>query len=405
MKVLSSFIKLSGRERVGVLIGFLLVESTIAMFPSVGSLYYVFLLGALLYLLLKGRISGGSFMMVGLYIACLCSIWVNDIPAFFQPYQRFAIFLLLTLLVSPTIYNYTFTLFRIQTFVTILKLLRYVIIVSAIYGLMGGGYKFVYFQGITNHSMLLGPFAALSVIFCVYHILITKQNKKKLVLDSAFLLSALFCLLQAASRTAFLATIVSVVLFLAIYLRNKLGKYIRIIITISLLLIFTFPVWGRYADKLVMKNQSEASELNVDSRSELWEQRLVEFNSSPFFGIGFSSVSTNASMGNIFSQDGKVETGSSWLSILSMIGLFGFFVFVAVYVFAIWRVWKMWYRSPMLCGFLMAILCFWAIHMVAEGYILAAGSPLAMCVWLTLGVVYGVANDQGLFKTLQQKLA
>ena len=118
-KYISAFYALSGVDRVGLLIGFLLVENNISMLPNVGPLYYGFMLLALLYLLKKEQLAIGSLSMVGLYFVCIVSIWINDVPEFFQPYQRFMTFLLITLLVSPVLYNNAFVRFRSQVFVTI----------------------------------------------------------------------------------------------------------------------------------------------------------------------------------------------------------------------------------------------------------------------------------------------
>lgn len=403
--VLYRFIESSEVERVGMLIAFLLVENNITFLPNVGPLYYLFMLIALLFLLLKQQSSCGSLLMLGLYIACILSIVNNDIPAFFQPWQRFFTFLLITALVSPTIYNETFVRFKTQSFITIVRLLQYVIFASAIYGLMGGGYKFKYFQGITNHSMILGPFAAICTLFCVLQLLAHPDKKKLKIRYGVLLLVALFCLLQAASRTAFLATIVAVMVFLAVYYRNALGRYMKIVIAICVMLFLTFPVWSRYTDKLESKNMGNIAELNINSREEHWEQRWIEFKSSPFIGIGFSVVSTTSRTGSTFSQDGKVETGSSWLSLLSMTGLFGFLAFLAVFVNGLRKAWNLWAETPLLSGFLIAILCFWILHMMAEGYIFAGGNSLAFCVWLTLGTVYGIASNNQIAHELQQKLA
>lgn len=408
MNIFSSFFERPGVEKAGMLIGFLLVENNIALLPNVGSLYYAFMLSALLYMLLKERISFGIFAMLGLYVTCLLSIWINDVPAFFQPYPRFFTFLMITLLVSPAINNDALTRFRTQVFVTILWLLKYVIIASVIYALMGGGYhRFVYFQGVTNHSMMMGPFAALCSLFCVYRLLANscdKQDKKEKIHYGVILLFALFCLLQAASRTAFLGTLASIAMFLAVYYRDQLGKYLKIVVAICVVLALSFPIWSRYMDRLEMKNQG-STELNINSREVHWMQRLNEFQSSPFWGIGFASVSMSANEGSTFSLDGKVESGSSWLSVLSMTGLFGFLGFLSIFLIVLKRAWRMWYDTPLLSGFLIAMLCFWALHMMAEGYIFAGGNSLAFCVWLTLGVIYGVTGNKDLAYELQQKLA
>lgn len=388
-----------------MLIGLLLVENNITMLPNVGSMYYVFLLAALLYMLPKERISFGVFSMLGLYAVCLISLWVNDVPSVFQANFRFLTFLLTTSLTSPMICNDAFTRFRSQAFVTILSLLKYVVIASFVYALMGGGYfRGGYFQGVTNHSMMMGPFAALCALLCVYRLLANSYDKKGKMWYGIILLSSLFCLLQAASRAAFLAAIASMVVFFTVYYRDRMGKFVKTVAVVGVVLVLAFPLWGRYMNKLEQKNANE-TQLNVDSRKGHWEQRVKEFRSSPFWGIGFSAVSTTAHGGSTYGKDGKVESGSSWLSVLSMTGVFGFAAFLAVFLVVLKRAWEVWYDTPLLSSFLVAILCFWAMHMMAEGYIFAGGNSLAFCVWLTFGVVYGVTNNKELAYELQQKLA
>lgn len=407
MNFYSSFIERSGIERAGMLIGFLLVENNITMLPNVGAMYYAFLLLALLYMLLKERVVFGTLSMLGLYATCLVSIWINDVPAFFQPYSRFLTFLLVTVLVSPLICNDALTRFRSQVFVTIMSLLKYVIIASFIYAMMGGGYFRTgggYFQGVTNHSMLMGPFAALCALLCVYRLMANSYDRKQKMYYVLILLFSLFCLLQAASRTAFLGAIASMAVFFAVYYRHQLGKYLKTVVIVGVVLAFSFPIWGRYMDKLQEKN-SNKTELNVSSRETHWKQRIKEFHSSPFWGIGFSTVDVTAQKGSTFSSTGGVETGSSWLSILSMTGVFGFAAFLTVFLVVLRRAWKVWNDTPLLSAFFVAILCFWAMHMMAEGYIYAGGNSLAFCVWLAFGVIYGVTNNKELAYELQQKLA
>jgi len=399
------FRQASGIEKTGILIGFLLVENNITMLPNVGSLYYLFMLLALVYVQSRETISCDSYAMLGLYLACSLSILGNNIPEFFHPWERLATFILITALVSPTITSDAFTQFRTRTLLTIVQLLQYVVIASFIYALMGGGYTRIYFQGVTNHSMMMGPFAALSVLYCICHFLTRTKGRKVKWWYGVSLLCSLFCLLQAASRTSFLSTILSVIVFLSVYYRNAIGKYIRVVAAASLVLVLTYPIWRGYMDKLQMKNQGQISELSVNSREDHWKQRLAEFKSNPINGIGFSSIDTDASsMGSNFGQDGKVETGSSWLAVLSMTGLTGFAFFIVVFAFAFKKAMNLWYGFPLLSAFLIANLCFWICHMMAEGYILAGGNSLAFCVWLTLGVIYGVSNNEYYASKLQQKL-
>ncbi len=396
--------RLLGPEKVGVLIGIILVANNISFIPGVASIYYLVMLAALIYVFVKSTSVRVSGVMGWLYVACILSLVFNDIPSFFNPYPRFITFFMMTILVSPFIVSDAFTRFRSQAFVTILVLLQYVIAGSVLFRLAGRGYEHGYFQGITGHSMMMGPFAAMSVLFGIYQLLARQHTGKKKIAYYLLILGSLFCLLQAASRTAFIACLLSVMVFLGIYNRKNPGKYIKTVCGAVVLLLLTFPLWGRYMDKLLEKNQGDATELSIDSRKVHWLERVDEFCSSPIIGIGFATVDTSNEEGSTFSDDGKVEAGSSWLCALSMTGIIGFIGLFMVFITSFLKTWKLWHYTPLLSGFLISMQCFWFFHMMAEGYIYAGGSSLFFCVWLLLGVMYGISNNKHFAYELQDKL-
>ncbi len=391
-------------EKCGILIGCVLIANNIAFIPSIGAIYYLIMMIVLLLMLYKSskmRVSGG---MIWLYITCIISIILNDVPTFFHPYMRFGSFFMMTALLSPFVVSVTFTRFRIQTFATIMGLLQYVIVGSILFRIIGLGYEKGYFQGITNHSMVLGPFATLSALFCIYQLLANHKNRKRKIFYFSLLACSLFCVLQAASRTAFIGCIVSIFIFLLIYYHRNFPKYVKLMISIGCVLVLTFPLWQQYLDKLLEKNRGASSELSMDSREAHWNQRIKEFKYSPIIGIGFASVNSNSQEGSTFSDDGKVETGSSWLCILSMTGLCGFAGMLILYISSFVKLWRLRYDTPLLSSFLIAVLCFWVLHMIAEGYIYAAGSVLFFCVWLLIGIVYGISRNKQFAYELQYKL-
>ena len=157
-------------------------------------------------------------------------------------------------------------------------------------------------------------------------------------------------------------------------------------------------------DKLEEKNNGDTS-LSFDSRAVYWQTRVEEFESSPLIGIGFSSVDIDNEKGSNFNaESGQVESGSSWLSALSMTGLLGGLALVSVFVSAIAKAWKLWTYTPLLSSFLISLSVFWIFHMMAEGYIFAGGSTMAFCVWILLGIIYGVSENKELAYELQRKL-
>lgn len=396
----------SGIEKAGILIGVMLIANNIDFLPSIAPLYYVFLILAFIFIYVKEYVECGSKAMIGLYLVCALSIIVNNVPTFFHPWGRLFTFILLTLLVSPTVQSNAFVEFRSSIVATILYLLQIVIFASFLYGITGGGYKHIYFQGITTHSMMIGPFAGMTIMYCTLKILSNQHNRTQIIFNSTLIICAAFCLLQAASRTAFIGTLISLLVMLSSFYRHSIGKYFKIVIILIIALSFTSPLWSGYLDKITQKNQGKETSLSVDSREDHWNQRISEFEKSPLFGIGFSSVDTsNLSVGSTFDvENGRVETGSSWLSILSMTGLFGFLIFLGIYMNALKKAWQMNTHSSLLSSLFTALLSFWLIHMVAEGYIFAGGNSLAFLVWLTIGTIYGISNDYEQIQQLQNQL-
>ena len=64
----------------------------------------------------------------------------------------------------------------------------------------------------------------------------------------------------------------------------------------------------------------------LDSRSNLWDDRLREFTNYPIFGVGFAEI--DIIHDNNYTKDGVIELGSSWLGLLSMLGIVGYFIHV-----------------------------------------------------------------------------
>lgn len=398
-------IKKTGSERLGIFIGLILILNNISFVPSLASVYYAIMFISLLFLLFQSRNIQINGIMIWLYIACIVSILLNKVPNLFHPYQRFVSFFIMSILLSPFMISDTLTRFRTQAFTTILYLLQYVIILSVIFRIFGQGYDKGYFQGITTHSMMLGPFSALCTLYCILQILNGPPGKIKKIFYWVLVALSLFCLLQAASRTAFIAGIVSALVFLTVFYKDNIGRYFKRIVVLAVILVVSFPLWDQYLDKLQEKNEGGTTTLSLNSREIYWQTRIREFESSPFFGIGFASVDIDNTEGSTFNAaDGKVESGSSWLSSLSMTGIFGFLALAIIFITAFVKAWRLWQDTPLLSSFFISMLCFWVLHMMAEGYIYAGGSSMFFCVWILLGIIYGVSSNKELAYEFQYKL-
>jgi hypothetical protein len=168
----------------------------------------------------------------------------------------------------------------------------------------------------------------------------------------------------------------------------KVSRFMNLAILIVVAGALTYPVWSKYTTGVVEKNEGSIRAGGItSSREEHWEYRWREFKSSPIIGIGFSSIKE----GTVDLETGVVETGNSWLAILSMTGILGFAAFFTVFSGAARRI-KLYILkadAPSYC-FVGALLAFYAIHMIAEGYIFGAGNFLFFNLWLTIGMAYAI---------------
>lgn len=230
------------------------------------------------------------------------------------------------------------------------------------------------FGGLTYHSMILAPLAALGAIFSAY-IAITHSKKWPWALVVFCMGSVLF----AASRAALMAGLIGLMVLIArIY--KRFSKSFAVLVTACLLLMATYSYWGEALSGVLEKNRGNTEYIDLSSRQSKWDSRLDEFQSSPIYGVGFCAVALNHT--NDYNKEGGIEPGSSWLSVLSMTGLVGGFFVFAIFYGALKNVAKHKDREGAL---LMALLSFIAVHMLAEGYMFSGGSLLCMITWLIIG--------------------
>lgn len=117
------------------------------------------------------------------------------------------------------------------------------------------------------------------------------------------------------------------------------------------------------------------------SRENLWANRMAEMTESPMIGQGFRQMPYSASQFDYFghaAEQGREESGSSWLYLFSTLGIAGGVIMLVIYVLALMR------SLATSATLLAALLVMWGVHMCAEGYLFAAGSPLCVMTWLCI---------------------
>ncbi|MDD2539599.1 MAG: O-antigen ligase family protein [Desulfuromonadaceae bacterium] len=253
------------------------------------------------------------------------------------------------------------------------------------------------FTGVTTYSMLLAPMAAISVLICANYA-ITRRS----LLFACLSIASLFPCLLAGSRAALLALAVAFIVLIGILSYRKSSA--SIIVLMAMLLLAGFTVF-EFSDDLSIDNNTYTNTIIqkglTNTREKLWKARWQEFNENVFVGVGIgmgkgeeeAGVQKDAS-GNI-----NVEPGSSYLALLSMTGILGSFGFLLVIVALLRIVFFLGSTSfqDIYLTEAFVVLIFLLINMVAEGWILAVGSPFCLLFWLNLGRIWDLAKQKAYY--------
>lgn len=358
--------------------------------------YYGIIATVLLLILLGGRGTKFSGITAWLLLAALLSISLNDVPSLFKSEQRLTAFFIVVLCVGPFFFNAFSNTVRNYIFSFLNNLILLFTVFSFIFYILKLPISKFYadlWQGLFNHSLMMGALAGISVLLSTYLLFESKNRRPFLFREKSIVLISIaisfFSLVLSASRVAIVATLLGFLFFFYRLYKNQLTKIVKYIM-LSLAIIFgTFPVWSTYTQTLQKKvlTSEEKGDL-VSSRRLYWNARIEEFISSPIVGIGFASVDVNSGRNDFNKETGVVEPGSSWLSILSMIGIVGFLPVLIIFVSA-FKILRAQPEHFLINTLHLSILVFFIVHMIAEGYFLASGSFLFFYVWLLLGVIMG----------------
>ena len=232
-----------------------------------------------------------------------------------------------------------------------------------------------WFSGLTRMSMILAPVSGLSALY-----LLNKTLKNKSIIYGLLTIPCIGSVLFSASRAGFIATLGGILVMLY-YITQRNRKIFKKIITLFVLLAISFPIWESALSPVKQKQEGHFEDSVFDSREGKVQARFAEFVSSPLWGVGFCAQDINGK--DYYNKEtGTIEPGSSWLALLSMSGIVGFFLFLRLAIASFKIV--MCYADDS-SFWLLGALVFFFIHMIAEGYIFASGSPTSCLLWLVLG--------------------
>lgn len=376
------------KNKWAILFGVIAISPAIGAIPNTQPLYYATM--ALMVCVLFFYTSRISLEMLGFLMACCLSIICAHPSDIFQSWMRLGLFILVAFSASPLLQSTRLCEFRLVVLTTMIKLCVIISVLSFFCYFLGINFmtdtydigyqnKTSLFGGLTRQSMLLGPMSGVAMIYCGYRGLLTKSYW--------YWIAVVFCgacLLFTSSRSAFLASIVGLLLCLY-HLSPTKTKFIKIVLRVAVVGTIIFTLWDTPIEGLISKHTGNVEMGSATaSRDAKWENRLSEFYSSPIWGVGFAACNPNY-IDDYSPHSGTVEPGSSWLAVLSMTGLLGFVAFCVIMSRALVRVWRCKLKEASLY---IGILTFICLHMLAEGYIVAGGSQLCVIAWLIISCCY-----------------
>jgi len=384
------------KNKLSYLIAFAALNQALSFLPMIPQAFYYLIMALGFIFVLAKKPVKVNFLVFLFIIAAITSLLVNDVPPLFSANERLLIFVLISSVAGPLLNSPNIFLFRNQIFCVINRILILLSALSFVTYLLGIAFPWSgtgASSGFFNHSLMLGPLAAVSLLILVY----IKIDFMKLRMDIKYkkyinllILLVFLALLVSSSRSSILGFGAGLLFLIYKINQNKFGKLISAIFKIVLIMLISSPIWFSYTEGIRQKMEYSDSQGGLaSSRNAHWDARLYEFNSSPLFGIGFATADIKSPLAiGINEQTGGLEPGSSWIAILAMTGVFGFVVIVLLFVYLFVFLWRD-KNNLSKSGILGALLLFFGLHMGAEGYFLAAGSFLFFYIWLLLGVILG----------------
>lgn len=332
-----------------------------------------------------------NIWMLIIVLFAFISLIVNELDPKFNAPLRLFLWILVISTIGPLLFNSALIKFRNKLLKSFLKSFYITGAISTFFWLLnlpvlGEGI----FTGLFIQSMILAPVASIGALY-VFQLFINEEKRiKKNLYLILFLLNTMSVIL-AASRGALIAFILGFVI-LIIFVEFRFKRVILISLSTSLFLVLSF----NEPTELFNKNNSLLNNLYdkglKNSRDQLWDSRINEFYSSPIFGIGFATQTANYEFQEI-DEKGRIEPGSTYLMILAMTGSFGFIAFL-IFMFKALSNKYFFYRITKTDVSYSAILGFFLVHFLIEGYIFSSGSLMGLVFWLLLGVTYPYSNNQ-----------
>ena len=354
---------------------------------------YAFLILAAALTFLAGGRMNFDYRCILFIGAAILSIVSNDIPYFFKPWQRFALFGLLMVSCSPLINGPRINKVRRQMFMGGLWAMGGIAIWSFFGRFTGQGQYLTGivngYMGVTGHPNFLGFFVMMTMVWMAALFFRCTKPQEQAIVSGAWV-ACLIVLLMSASRTSTACGLIGTVAAVYLRLQNRASSLISVYAVLVALAIMAWPVLAPYTGAMMKKNMNfdDTDSMIAASRGGIWDLRQAEIAESPWVGVGAYSCDIHLPYADVYYNQGTgtIELGSSYLGMMSQCGWIGFIAFMLIIVTVGWKAWKYATRERTPYAQLLVSLCAaLAAHMVFEGYAMTAGAIQCVILWMVIG--------------------
>lgn len=379
---MTSLISTVKKEALYYFLAFCLISNAIMFIPNRMSFYMVGIALLIFYAIKYYKTSKIGYIFIIFYGMCFLSSTINLVFNY-----RLFLFACIIFFTTPITSSKRIMHFR-EKFIFSSLMIFPILTIASLYCYYAGinmmsreeGDVSWDFSAFFPHSMWLAAAIGIANTTLMWLILNTNKVIYKLF-HIIILLASIFLSVVAASRTALIASSISMIYILFIESKNLRKLLLYIIISISLLSI-AYPYYLKSSTRIQAK--IEYAEGNTfKSRSEHFQGGFKHLKESPIVGSGFATA---------YYYDkkviGRLESGSGWLSVLFQTGILGFTTLIIIMIqlrrsFSYIRKYKRLHLFS-------ATFLFICLHSCFEGYILTSGYYLCILFWSLLGYLYAV---------------
>lgn len=373
-----------------ILLALTYVNNINRLTPNISqSLFYLIVI-ALNFAILSKTINNGVRLNITMWLFWLfmwISIIVNldQIGSYFKAPYRTMSFILVQLVVAPFFVSRQLNYARERIF----DVLNFFILSMAIISFWGRFFHFLpsdhqgYYLGCTWHSMDLAAIMGIAVIIFMHLIVLSRKEKKLHLMYIWSFVGSFLVVILSASRT----TIISCSIALLGYWWSgtlRIQKVIKPAMLICIMVYVLSLVFPDAFQGLIAKSQADTGQLSsggfLQSRTQMWNDRIREIIEYPLFGTGAHTIKYGDT-----DLSGQIEPGNAWLYVFSSMGVFQFAIFCSLIGSTIMRCRK--YALPgRKASLILAIIVYFCLYMVGEAHITAAGEFTCIYFWLLIAV-------------------